>query len=322
MDTRAEELIRELLLAERPDDAVLGEEGDDHAGTTGITWVVDPIDGTVNYLYDIPAYAVSIAAATGNPKVPGEWQVLAGAVADTKSSVVDVVTEADREVERLIRNRLADARPADGILGEEEGGAQTGTSGLTWVVDPIDGTTNYLYGIPHYAVSIAVVEGEPDPQTWVDAVGVVHNPASGELYAAATGEGATLDGQSLRVPEPVPLAEALIGTGFAYASEMRGVQGAIATRLLPLVRDLRRQGTASLDLAFVAAGRLNAYYERTLSPWDHAAGAVIAREAGAVVKGLGDAAPSRDLVLAGHPVLVAELEDLLAGFGISEPSLA
>ena len=113
-------------------------------------------------------------------------------VAATKSTVVDVVTEADREVERLIRNRLADARPDDGILGEEEGGAQTGTSGLTWVVDPIDGTTNYLYGIPHYAVSIAVVEGEPDPLTWRDVVGVVHNPASGELYSAAVGEGACL----------------------------------------------------------------------------------------------------------------------------------
>lgn len=245
-------------------------------------------------------------------------------VAATKSTVVDVVTEADREVELLIRGRIADARPGDGILGEE-GGGQVGASGLTWVVDPIDGTTNYLYGIPHYAVSIAVVEGEPDPQTWVDAVGVVHNPASGELYAAAKGGGATLvstgSTTELRIAEPVALAEALVGTGFAYAAEMRGVQGAIATRLLPLIRDIRRQGTASLDLGFVAAGRLNAYYERTLSPWDHAAGAIIAREAGAVVKGLGDAAPSRDFIIAGHPRLVAELEELLAGFGIAEPPL-
>ena len=253
-------------------------------------------------------------------------------VAATKSTVVDVVTEADREVELLIRGRIADARPGDGILGEE-GGGQSGTSGLTWVVDPIDGTTNYLYGIPHYAVSIAVVEGEPDTQTWVDAVGVVHNPASGELYAAAKGAGARLvstgsttgrtgSTTELRVADAVPLAEALVGTGFAYASKMRGVQGAIATRLLPLIRDIRRQGTASLDLGFVAAGRLNAYYERTLSPWDHAAGAIIAREAGAVVKGLGDAAPSRDFIIAGHPRLVAELEELLVGFGVAEPPLA
>ena len=247
-------------------------------------------------------------------------------VADTKSSVVDVVTEADREVERLIRSRLADARPDDGILGEEEGGAQTGTSGLTWVVDPIDGTTNYLYGIPHYAVSIAVVEGDPDPLTWRDVVGIVHNPASGELFSAAVGDGARLSTGSteavIRVADPVPLAEALIGTGFAYASEMRGVQGSIVTGLLPNVRDIRRQGTASLDLCFVACGRLNAFYERTLSPWDHAAGAIIAREAGAVVKGLGDAAPSRDFVLAAEPLLAAVLEGELTALRVAEPPLS
>ncbi len=243
-------------------------------------------------------------------------------VADTKSSVVDVVTEADREVERLIRSRLADARPDDGILGEEEGGAQTGTSGLTWVVDPIDGTTNYLYGIPHYAVSIALVEGEPDPLTWRDVVGVVHNPASGELYSAAVGEGAWLGESRIHVAAPVPLAEALIATGFAYASEMRGVQGAIVTGLLPRVRDIRRQGTASLDLCFVAAGRLDAYFERTLSPWDHAAGAIIAREAGAVVKGLGNAAPSRDFILAAEPALAATLEGELTALGVDRPPLS
>ncbi len=241
-------------------------------------------------------------------------------VADTKSSVVDVVTEADREVERLIRNRLAGARPDDGILGEE-GGGHSGTSGLSWVVDPIDGTTNYLYGIPHYAVSIAVVEGEPDPLSWVDVVGVVFNPANGELYSAAIGEGARLGDSVIHVAPTVPLAEALIGTGFAYASEMRGIQGAIVTGLLPDVRDIRRQGTASLDLCFVAAGRLNAFFERTLSPWDHAAGAIIAREAGAVVKGLGVAAPSRDFVIAAEPVLAAVLEARLVALGASRPAI-
>jgi myo-inositol-1(or 4)-monophosphatase len=241
-------------------------------------------------------------------------------VAATKSTIVDVVTEADREVERLIRGRLADARPDDAILGEE-GGGQAGTSGLTWVVDPIDGTVNYLYGLPHYAVSIAVVEGEPDPLTWADVAGVVHNPANGELYAAATGGGATLGGTPIRVADPVPLAEALIGTGFAYASEMRGTQGAIVARLLPSVRDIRRQGTASLDICYVAAGRLNAYYERTLSPWDHAAGAIIAREAGAVVKGMGDAQPSRDFILAAHPAMAALLEPELVLYGVADPAL-
>jgi len=245
-------------------------------------------------------------------------------VAATKSTIVDVVTEADREVERLILGRIQDARPDDGVLGEE-GASVAGSSGLTWVVDPIDGTVNYLYGLPHYAVSIAVVEGDPDPLTWVDAVGVVHNPASGELFAAAIGEGASVvsagSTTELHVAPPVPLAEALIGTGFAYASEMRGIQGEIVTRLLPHVRDIRRQGTASLDLCFVAAGRLNAYFERTLSPWDHAAGAIIAREAGAVVKGLGDAAPSRDFILAAHPALAAVLEPELVLHGVAEPRL-
>ncbi|MDP9027480.1 MAG: inositol monophosphatase, partial [Actinomycetota bacterium] len=218
-------------------------------------------------------------------------------VAATKSTIVDVVTEADREVELLIRSRLNDARPDDAILGEE-GGSASGTSGLSWLVDPIDGTVNYLYGIPHYAVSIAVVEGEPDPLTWTGLAGCVLNPAIGELFTAARGEGAYLAGAlsatvPIRVAAPVPLELALVNTGFAYNGTTRGLQGEVVTRLLPLVRDIRRMGTASLDLCMVASGRTNAYVERTLSPWDHAAGAIIAREAGAVVKGFGDAAPSR-----------------------------
>ena len=245
-------------------------------------------------------------------------------VAATKSTAVDVVTEADREVERLIRGRLADARPDDGILGEE-GGAAAGTSGLTWVVDPIDGTTNYLYGIPHYAVSIGVVEGDPDPLTWRGVVGVVGNPASGELYSAVAGGGAELATGATRTPirvaEAVPLERALVGTGFAYDSRMRGVQGGIVAGLLPKVRDIRRQGTASLDLCFVACGRLDAFFERTLSPWDHAAGAVIAREAGAIVKGRGDAAPSRDFILAAEPALAALLEAELLALGVADAPL-
>ena len=242
-------------------------------------------------------------------------------VAATKSTIVDVVTEADREVERLIHGRLADARPDDGFLGEE-GGAGTGSSGLTWVVDPIDGTVNYLYGIPHYAVSIALVEGEPDPLTWRGLAGVVVNPAVGEVFQAATGDGATLNDVPIRAASSVPLGEALIGTGFAYASEMRGTQGEIVARLLPKVRDIRRHGTASLDLCFVAAGRLNAYFERTLSPWDHAAGAIIAREAGAVVTGLDGVAPSRDFILAAEPGLAVLLERELVALGVAHPPLA
>ncbi|MEP6482504.1 MAG: inositol monophosphatase family protein [Rhodoglobus sp.] len=240
-------------------------------------------------------------------------------VAATKSTIVDVVTEADREVERLIRDRINSARPDDAILGEEDGSA-SGTSGLTWVVDPIDGTVNYLYGIPHYAVSIAVVEGDGDPLTWNGLVGCVLNPAIGELYTGARAEGAFLstrggNNDAIHVADPVSLELALINTGFAYAAETRGKQGEVVTRMLPMVRDIRRFGTASLDLCMVANGRTNAYFERTLSPWDHAAGAIIAREAGAIVKGLGDAAPSRDFILAAEPALAARLEPLLIQLG-------
>jgi myo-inositol-1(or 4)-monophosphatase len=235
-------------------------------------------------------------------------------VAATKSTIVDVVTEADREVERLIRDRIAAARPDDAILGEEDG-ASSGTSGLTWVVDPIDGTVNYLYGIPHYAVSIAVVEGEPDPLTWNGLVGCVFNPAIDELFTGEHGTGAFLNDDPIRVADPVPLELSLINTGFAYAAETRGKQGEVVTRMLPTVRDIRRFGTASLDLCMVANGRTNAFFERTLSPWDHAAGAIIAREAGAVVKGFGHAAPSRDFILAAEPALAARLETLLIELG-------
>lgn len=235
-------------------------------------------------------------------------------VADRKSSPVDVVTQVDRDSEALIRARLLAARPLDGFLGEE-GGRGASESGLTWVVDPIDGTVNFLYGIPHYAVSIAVVEGEPDPQTWSAVVGVVLNPATGELFTARRGGGALLDGRPIRVAEPVPLPEALIGTGFAYSAATRAEQGAAMAHLLPRIRDIRRMGTASLDLCAVASGRTNGYFERTLSAWDHAAGALIAREAGAIVKGAGERQPDRDFLLAAHPGLAPELERLVIEAG-------
>lgn len=235
-------------------------------------------------------------------------------VADRKSSPVDIVTEADRETERLIRSLLAEARPDDGFFGEESD-ATSSTSGLHWIVDPIDGTVNFLYGIPHYAVSIAVVEGEPDPLTWRALAGCVVNPATEEVFTATEGGGAFLGDQPIEVAPAVELAQALIGTGFAYDSRMRARQGAAVAHLLPEVRDIRRMGTASLDLCAVASGRLNAYFERTLSPWDHAAGALIAREAGARVSGLGGAAPSRDFIIAAAPALAVALEARLVEFG-------
>lgn len=236
-------------------------------------------------------------------------------VANSKSSSVDIVTAVDHESEALIRSMLADARPNDGFFGEESG-ATGGTSGLTWIVDPIDGTVNFLYGHPHYAVSIAVVEGEADPLTWSALAGCVVNPVINEVYTATVGGGAFLGDRAIHVAEPTGLPQALIGTGFAYDRAMRGTQGAVIAQLLPLVRDIRRGGTASLDLCFVASGRLDAYYERNLSPWDHAAGALIAREAGAIVTGLDGAAPSKDFILAAEPMLAARLEKTLRELGV------
>lgn len=236
-------------------------------------------------------------------------------VADHKSSPVDVVTLADRETETLIRSLIAEARPHDGFLGEE-GGAETGTSGLTWVVDPIDGTVNYLYGIPHWAVSIAVVEGDPDPLAWRALAGCVTNPVTGEIYTATDAGGAFSGNQQLRVAEPPSLAQALVGTGFGYDARVRGRQGLVVAGLLPQVRDIRRFGTASLDLCAVATGRLNGYFERGLKPWDHAAAALVAREAGAVVTGLDGAPASGEMLLAAPAELASALERALVALSV------
>ncbi|MPZ93978.1 MAG: inositol monophosphatase [Propionibacteriales bacterium] len=231
-------------------------------------------------------------------------------VAATKSSPTDVVTESDRASERLIRDALLTARPGDGFLGEE-GGSADGSSGVHWVVDPIDGTVNYLYGLPTYAVSIAAeVDGEV-------VVGVVHNPVSSETWSAVRGEGAWLAGRRLQVSQVSVPEGALVGTGFGYDPGVRARQGAAVATLLAQVRDIRRAGAASLDLCSVATGRLDAYVEQGLAPWDLAAGGLIAAEAGARVAGLGGAEAGRRLVVAANPVLFSALEPLLseAGFG-------
>lgn len=232
----------------------------------------------------------------------------------SKSSVEDVVTLADHESEALIRGLLADARPDDGFFGEESE-ASSSTSGLTWVVDPIDGTVNYLYGIPNYAVSIAVVEGEPDPLTWKALAATVTNPAAGETFSAALGEGATLNGGTIHSNSGVAAPLALLGTGFAYNADRRVWQAGIVQHLIGEVRDIRRMGSAELDLCSVACGRLDGYYERGLNPWDHAAGALIAQEAGARVGGLHGAAASADFTLAADPVLFDVLHELLLDAG-------
>lgn len=227
-------------------------------------------------------------------------------VADRKSSEVDIVTFADREVEALVRRRLAEERPGDGFYGEESG-ASASTTGLTWIVDPIDGTVNFLYGIPMYAVSIAAVEGEPDPLTWRALAACVFNPASGEEYTATRGGGAFLDGRTIGVSQPASLSQSLLATGFAYDPARRVEQGRRLAGLLGRVRDIRRIGAASLDLCYVAAGRLDAYVERGLQPWDHAAGVLIAEEAGAVVLTPAGAQASRDLTFVVAPAVSGEL---------------
>ena len=235
-------------------------------------------------------------------------------VAASKSSMEDVVTLADRETEDLVRSLLAEARPDDGILGEERDSV-AGTSGLTWVVDPIDGTVNYLYDIRQYAVSIAVVEGEPSPTEWSALAGVVFNPAADELFRAHSGGGATLNGAPIQVASQVELSQALIGTGFGYLAEQRVEQAKVLVGLVAHIRDIRRQGSAALDLCSVAAGRLNGYFERGLSPWDHAAGALIAAEAGAHVGGMHGTRASDAFILAAEPALAVALEQALGECG-------
>ena len=194
-------------------------------------------------------------------------------VADTKTSAVDVVTEADRAVEALIRSRLTETRPDDAILGEE-GDDLPGTSGVRWVVDPIDGTVNYLYGLPDCAVSVAAeINGEV-------VAGVVVTIPTGVTYAAALGHGATRDGQPIGVRPSPPLAERLVLTGFGYRKVVREHQAACIAALLPEVRDIRRLGSCALDLCHVAEGGGDAYVEAGPQAWDFAAGGLVLCEAG------------------------------------------
>ncbi|MCK8476567.1 inositol monophosphatase family protein [Microbacterium aurugineum] len=230
-------------------------------------------------------------------------------LAATKSTLADIVTEADREVEALIRDRLRAARAEDGFLGEESG-AEVGTSGITWVVDPIDGTVNYAYGIPAYNVSIAAVRGEPDPESWEALAAAVNAPALGEMFTAALGHGAWSDGARLSVTEETP-AGALLATGFGYDPATHEGDLATVARVMPMARDVRRMGAAALDLAYVAAGRLDGYFERGLRPWDHAAGGLLVSEAGGVVSRTDVDSPRPMLVAAGravHDRLLAILE--------------
>jgi myo-inositol-1(or 4)-monophosphatase len=257
--------------------------------------------------------AVIAAREAGELLTDGDGRV---AVAATKSSPTDVVTEMDRRSEELITRRLLAARPADAILAEEGGASAAGSraggerSPVRWVIDPIDGTVNYLYGLADWAVSIAAeVAGTV-------VAGVVHLPRPGETFTATLGGGAWLARAgrapvALRARPGVQLSQALVATGFGYLAARRKIQGEVVAALLPLVRDIRRGGAASVDLCSVAAGRVDAYYERGLNYWDYAAGALIAAEAGAVVAGL-SGPPGGSMTVAAAPTLFAELSTALA----------
>jgi myo-inositol-1(or 4)-monophosphatase len=257
-----------------------------------------------------PSELLSLAVAAAEEA----GALLSGALAagrfevGTKSTSTDMVTEMDRASEALILRRLLEARPHDAVLAEE-GGAREGSSGVRWVVDPLDGTTNYLYGFPAFAVSIAA---ELDGRV---VAGVVVDPVHGEVFRALAGGGAYRGEQRLRVRQPPPLRHALIGTGFGYHPARRAEQARVLATVLPEVRDIRRAGSAALDLCWVAAGRLDGFFERGLKPWDRAAGALVAAEAGAWVGDLAGGPPSDAMTIAAPPRLAEALRELLARAG-------
>lgn len=222
----------------------------------------------------------------------------------SKSSPTDPVSEADREAERLIRERLAAARPGDAVLGEE-GGDTAGTSGVRWIVDPLDGTVNFLFGIPQWGVSVACEDADGT------LAGVVYDPMRDELWAAERDGPALLDGVPVHGSTRADLSTALVATGFGYQSDVRRAQAEVVARVLPAVRDIRRLGSAALDLAWTAAGRYDAFYEYGLNAWDLAAGALICSRAGLLRYDLKPVGPSKPGILVAPPALVWQLAELL-----------
>lgn len=231
-------------------------------------------------------------------------------VVRTKSTPTDVVTQMDTAAEQLIAATIRARRPDDAFVGEEgqDIGASDGRR-VRWIVDPIDGTVNYLYDLPQWAVSIAAEVGD------VVVAAAVLDPSKGELFTAELGGGAYLNGVPIRVTGCTELSQALVGTGFGYDTRRRARQAQVLTGVLPLVRDIRRMGAASLDLCSLACGRLDGYFERGLNLWDHAAAGLIAAEAGARVEGLHGRKPSDEILVAAPPGIFVALHDLVAELG-------
>ncbi|WP_420175469.1 inositol monophosphatase family protein [Luteococcus sp. OSA5] len=263
-------------------------------------------------LAELESVALEVARACARLVVDERPEALG--VAATKSSATDVVTEMDRRSEELASTMLHELRPGDGQYGEE--GLRSGSpDGITWVVDPIDGTVNYLYGQASFCVSVAAVIGDPSvPGGWQPLAGAVVAPLLEESFAAYQGGGARRSRRgeetTLRISAAQGLDQCLVGTGFGYSAERRAEQARALAVLLPQVRDIRRAGAAALDLCHVADGQLDAYYERGVHVWDIAAATIICTEAGAVVRGL-DAAPGEDMTIAGPAQTANELADLL-----------
>ena len=252
--------------------------------------------------HELLGLAVTVAEAAGRLLVRG----LAsgpGAVV-TKSSPRDLASDLDRASEALIVERLLARRPDDSVLGEETG-ERSGTSGVRWVIDPLDGTANYLHRLPAFAVSVAAeLHGEA-------LLGVVHDPSRHETFTAVRGGGARCDDRRIAVSTEHDLSRALLGTGFSFDATKRARQAGTLARLVGAVQDVRSSGSAALDLCWVAAGRLDVYYEGDTRPWDRAAGALIASEAGAAVIGADAGPPSDDMIIAGSAALVGAVLELL-----------
>ena len=252
--------------------------------------------------------ATRAAAASARFLVEGWAQ---RSVVSTKSSGTDVVTQMDRGSETLLVEEILARRPDDAVLGEE-GGSREGTSGVRWVIDPLDGTVNYLYGLPVWAVSVAAfVDDEP-------TVGVVHAPALNAVWRGVAGRFAEANGAPIRASACEELGMALVATGFGYEAGVRAEQGAIVAGLLPKVRDIRRAGAAAVDMCWVAQGVVDAYFERGTHLWDRAAAMVICREAGAEVGGLSVGPATDAMTIASAAGLSVALRTTLAELGVTQ----
>ncbi|MEN3356356.1 MAG: monophosphatase [Mycobacteriales bacterium] len=256
--------------------------------------------------------AVDLAHRTGALIRDGRDSAGPDMAVDTKTTPTDLVTAVDKQAEQFLVEQLRERRPGDAVLGEE-GADQAGSTGVRWLIDPIDGTVNFYYGVPQYAVSVAA---EYDGET---VAGAVHNPISGETFMALRGAGAWLGSRKLAAAgRAASLDTALIGTGFGYDAGRRGAQGRVLAGVLPRVANIRRLGSAALDLCFVAAGRLDGYFEQGLAPWDMAAGALVATESGVLVSGLHGQPAGPAITVAASPVVAAELVALLEELGADE----